>query len=282
MIARLKINNCCQRGVALVMVLALLALGGLTIAGSLNYASTIIYGNRVSGYAMDCMYSAGAGAEYAIWALESGEAIPAYLTDNVNGKTISLDIVDKGIFTMYCGDLIYVCSLPSHFDWLTTNGTIVCNEGTCNYTISVYYSGDANQRKIIELGAKLPVGFEFIPGSAANFSNNVALYDPDDTGNHSLGQWVNWLWNPGSGPVIDQSNPTVNQTFQVTNGGAIGDHYTWVQIQSNDVGLVGEITGERYTVKSTAIGPETVDSVVESDIILIGGTAVIMSWQITD
>src|SRR4030042_7163168 len=113
MIKRLKINNCSQRGMALILVLALLALGGLTIAGSLNYSTTILYDNRISGYAMDCMYSAGAGVEYAIWALENDEAIPEFLSDNVNGKMISLDIEDKGIFKFYCGDLMYVGSLRS-------------------------------------------------------------------------------------------------------------------------------------------------------------------------
>ena len=65
---------------ALILVLVLLALGGLTIATSLNYVSTLIYDNQVSGWAMDCMYSAGAGVEYAIWALENDEPIPAYLS----------------------------------------------------------------------------------------------------------------------------------------------------------------------------------------------------------
>ena len=280
---RLKIGNHSQRGMALVIVLALLALGGLTIAGSLNYSSTILNDNRISGWAMDCMYSAGAGVEYSIWALERGEAIPEYLSDNVNGKTIALDVEDKGIFTLYCGELIYVGSLPPHYDWLTADGSLACDGGgTCNYTIVVNYAGDANQRKITELGAKLPKDFEYIDNSSALFPDNVSFLDPDDTGENELGQWVNWLWSPGSGPLIDLANPTVNQTFQVTDGGAIGDHYAWVQIQSVDIGLVGEITGERYTITSTAIGPATVDSVIEADILLIGGTAAIMSWQILD
>ena len=284
-ITRTKVNAGRQRGMALIMVLALLALGGLTIAGSLNYSTTILFDNRISGYAMDCMYSAGAGVEYAIWALEKGEVIPEYLSANVNGKTIELDVEDKGIFKLYCGDLIYVDGLPPHYDWMSTNGTVACNGTSCNYTITVNWYGDANQRKLIELGAKLPKGFEFVPGSPAEYDDNASFDDPDEIGNNSLGQWVNWLWNPGSGPWISQANPTVTQSFNITDvsaGGVIGDHYTWVQVQSNDIGLVGEITGERFKIVSTAIGPETVDSVIEADIILVGGTAVIMSWQILE
>ena len=267
------------------MVLALLALGGLTIATSLNYVSTMIYDNRISGWAMDCMYSAGAGVDYTIWALENGETIPAYLSDNVNGKTISINVEDKGIFKLYCGDLIYVDSLPPHYDWMTSNGTVVCNGTACTYTITVNWHGDANQRKLIELGAKLPKGFEFVSGSPAEYDYNASLDDPDELGSNDQGQWINWLWNPGSGPWISQANPTVNQTLNMTDVsafGAIGEHYTWVQVQSNDIGLVGEITGQRYNVISTAIGPDTVDSVIEADIILVGGTAVVMSWQILD
>ncbi|HEY94008.1 MAG TPA: hypothetical protein G4O15_03625 [Dehalococcoidia bacterium] len=280
----MKIITCSQRGVALVMVLALLALGGLTIAGSLNYVSTIIYDNRLSGYAMDCMYSAGAGIEYAIWALENDEVIPAQLSDSVNGKTILLYIQDKGIFTLYCGDLIYVDDLPSHYDWLTTNGSAVCEGNSCNYTISIHYSGDAQQRKLTELGAKLPQGYGFVSGSPALFPDNVSFDDPDETGGDTGNEWIRWLWNPGSGPEISDVNPTVNQTFQITDLGSailVGD-YTWVQVQSNDIGLIGEITGERSSITSTAIGPATVDSIIEADVILVGGTVYIMSWQILD
>jgi hypothetical protein len=286
MIKHLKISAGNQKGMTLIIVLVLLALGGLTIAGSLNYSSAILNDNRISGFAMDCMYSAGAGVEYAIWALENGEVIPTHLSDNVNGKMIELDITDKGIFTLYCGDLMYVGSLPSHYDWLTTNGTVVCDVGgnTCNYTISVYYTGDANQRKIIELGAKLPDGYSYVNNSSSLFPDNVALYGPDDAGGSSGDEWIRWLWNSGSGPVIDQANPTVNQTFMITKlgSGSLVNDYTWVEVQSNDIGLIGEITGERETIVSTAIGPATVDSVIEADVVLVGGTVYIMSWQILE
>lgn len=288
MVARLKRNNYKERGMALIIVLALLALGGLTIATSLNYVSTVIYDNRVSGWAMDCMYSAGAGVEYAIWALENDEPIPAYLSDNVNGKAISIDVEDKGIFTLYCGDLIYVGSLPPHYNWITTNGAAVCNGtglgSTCNYTISVYLSEDASvEHKFIrELGAKLPSGYGYVENSSSLFSDNLAHYDPDDTGGDPGDEWIRWLWDQPVAPEIDHDNPTVNQTFQIIDlgTGSLVDDYTWVRVQSNDIGLVGEITGQRYKITSTAIGPATVDSVVEADVILVGGTVVVMSWQI--
>ncbi|UCD09443.1 MAG: hypothetical protein JSU79_02030 [Dehalococcoidales bacterium] len=284
MITRLKTNTSSQRGMALIMVLALLALGGLTIAGSLNLSSTIIYDNRISGYAMDCMYSAGAGVEYTIWALENNETIPANLSDNVNGKTITLDIEDKGIFKLYCGDLIYVDDLPPHYDWLTTNGSAVCDGGTCNYTITINYNGDSQQRKITEVGMKLPDGYDYVDNSSSLFPDNITFDDPDESGEGSAGKWIRWLWNPGNGPVISDVIPSVNQTFMIAGAGGFDDddHYTWMQIQSVDIGVVGEITGERHTITSTAIGPETVDSVVEADVIIVGGSVYVMSWQILD
>ncbi|HEY94359.1 MAG TPA: hypothetical protein G4O15_05425 [Dehalococcoidia bacterium] len=286
MITRLKMNTGKESGQVLIMVLALLALGGLTIAGSLNYSSTIIYDTRISGYAMDCMYSAGAGVEYVIWAMENDEVIPAQLSDNVNGKMITLDIQDKGIFKLYCGDLIYVDDLPPHYDWLTASGSAVCEDGTCNYTISINYNGDAQQRKITEVGMKLPDDYDYVDSSSSLFPDNITFDDPDEEGEGSAGRWIRWLWNPGSGPVISDVIPSVNQTFMIEDpgAGAFGDddHYTWVQIQSVDIGIVGEITGERHTITSTAIGPATVDSVVEADVIIVGGTVYIMSWQILD
>ena len=202
MITRLKVNNGKQSGMALIMVLALLALGGLTIAGSLTYSSTIIYDNRISGWAMDCMYSAGAGVEYAIWAMENDEVIPVQLSDNVNGKTITLDIQDKGIFKLYCGDLIYVDDLPPHYNWLTTDGSTVCVGGTCNYTITINYNGDSQQRKITEVGMKLPDGYGYVENSSSLFPDNMIFDDPDEDGEGSTGKWIRWLWNAGDGPVI--------------------------------------------------------------------------------
>ena len=167
MIKRLRKHLKSQKGQVLIIVLALLALGGVTIASSLNYSTTILKDNRILTNKMDGMYSAGAGIEYAIWSLQNGEDIPEQLSDNVNGMTVYIDNVDHGIFTMYCGELSYVGELPKHYDWITANSSANCSGGTCNYTITLHWTGDALQRKLIELGTTLPAGYTFAIGSFA-------------------------------------------------------------------------------------------------------------------
>ena len=97
-----------QKGQALILVLALLAVGGITIASSLNYATTILKDNNILKTEMVGIYSASAGIDYAVWSLENSEEIPANLTDNVNGMSVYIQEEDKGTFTMYCGELTYV------------------------------------------------------------------------------------------------------------------------------------------------------------------------------
>ena len=61
-----------EKGQALPIVLGLLAIGGLTIAMSLNYATTSLNGARILGENMNGVYAADAGVEDALWCLENG------------------------------------------------------------------------------------------------------------------------------------------------------------------------------------------------------------------
>ena len=60
-----------QQGQVLPAVLALLVIGGLTIAPGLNYTATSLNGSRIVSEDISGIYAADAGVAEVIWALEN-------------------------------------------------------------------------------------------------------------------------------------------------------------------------------------------------------------------
>jgi hypothetical protein len=83
-----------EKGQALVIVLAIVAFGGLVIVPFLGHAGDGLIGSRIYGEAISQQYSGDAGVEHAIWGLRYGDlagemSIPG---DSVNyqlGETIN-------------------------------------------------------------------------------------------------------------------------------------------------------------------------------------------------
>ncbi len=280
-----------QKGQALVIVLGLLAIGGLTIAVSLNYATTSLKGSRIIEEKTEGVYAASAGVEYALWSLQEGllsppegETTSNTTPENVNQMAVDIHVENKGAFSLYAGELLEEAGV--HVDWLTVDGDIVFDEGaTCNYTITVTWQEAASGTiKLVEVGATLPVGYVYEGGSAASFVGNLSSDNPSSNGTAPGGaQWLKWEWKPGKGPEISADNATQTQGFRITGTGSVEGDYAWVQAQSQDVGTVGEITGTRYRITATATRPEDGRTTAEivAAIIIVGGDIQIMSWQIT-
>ena len=276
-----------EKGQALPIVLAVLAIGGLTIAASLNYATTSLKGGRIIQEDTKGVYAAGAGVEHALWSLGSGEEPLTQLPQNINQMAVGIETLDEGIFTLYCGELMGLDPPPPHYDWLGVDGEVVCDEGTtCNYTITATWQCPKpdQKRKLIEIGAVLPMGYDCDDGSAASFDGNLSNDEPTSTGNTSGGaRWLKWLWDEGEGPEITSANATQTQRFRITGTGSPEGDYTWLKAQSGDVGIVGEITGTRYRITATATRPEGGRTTAEivAGIMIVGGDIHILSWQIT-
>jgi hypothetical protein len=66
-------NN--EKGQALVIVLALVAFGGVVIAPFLGQAGDSLIGSRIYGEAISQQYSGDAGVEHAIWGLTYGDLV---------------------------------------------------------------------------------------------------------------------------------------------------------------------------------------------------------------
>ena len=96
MVRLLKQMISSEKGQALPVVLALLVLGGLTIAPSLNYAATSLNSARILEEGVSGGYAADAGVEDALWCLENGVSPSQQLPENINQMEVAIEIEEKG------------------------------------------------------------------------------------------------------------------------------------------------------------------------------------------
>lgn len=264
------------------VVLALLALGGLTIASSLNYATTGLNSERIICEDMKGIYAAEAGVEDALWSLAMGIPPPQQLQENINQMEVSIETVNYGDYTLYLGEMI---PIGVHNPYLDVEGEIVWDGGVgaYKYTITITWLPEPGT-PVIHLegvGARLPLGYTYQPGSAAGFAENLSTDNPDEILDEVGAYLLNWeLHQPY--PDVSESNAVETQTFYFFGNGPLENDYTWVVASRSDVGAVGEITGTLYTITATALRPEdgktTAQIVVK---VISGNTTDVVSWQLT-
>ena len=274
-----------NKGQVLPMVLAILAIGGLTIAGSLNYAVTSLNGSRILAEDIKGIYAAGAGVENAIWSIDHGTfPPPALLPDKINGMAVSVQAESNGVYTLYLGELVQ----PGvHFEYLEVVEEITWDaehgaSGAYKFTITVTLIHEETIH-ISAIGARLPDDYGYEEGSALDFPDNLSCEPPDITTDSRGGCLVNWQFDLPY-PQISKSKPTRTQSFYLTGEGPQEHEYTWVVANQTDVGVVGSITGARYKITSTATRTETdrIAAKIAADVMIEDtGTMYIVSWQIS-
>jgi hypothetical protein len=99
-----------EKGQALVIVMALVAFGGLVISPFLGHAGTGLIGSRIYGEVISQQYSGDAGVEHAIWDLTygdlagqmstPGESINYQLGETINGirPDITVTLTDNSTY----------------------------------------------------------------------------------------------------------------------------------------------------------------------------------------
>ncbi|MBA7630833.1 hypothetical protein ES703_38358 [subsurface metagenome] len=275
-----------EKGQALAIVLGLLAIGGLTIAVSLNYATTSLKGSRIVEEKTAGVYAAGAGVEYALWSLGEGDEPPTQLSENISGMSVGMETLNKGTYTLHAGELLGEAG--SKYTRLDVyGGAEVVGGDTANYTITLTRLEDFNvEIKLNEVGASLPPGYEYVPGST---SGDLSSSDPSSSGTTQGGaQWVKWEWTSNRPEIPKGQDPegyglTVTHSFRITGTDSLEGDYAWAWSQTGGIGLVGEITGTRYTITATATRPEDGRTTAEivAGILIVGGDMHVVSWQIT-
>ena len=272
-----------EQGQALPIVLALLVLGGLTIAPSLNYAATSLNSSQAIEKGMKGLYAADAGVEDTLWCLENGISPSQQLPESINHMEVAIQTEEEGIHTLYFGQLVQA---GEHSDYLSVDGEIVWDEEAeaYQYTITVTWQPlpGASVIHLEEVGARLPMGYSYQPGSAASFANNLSITEPDEVLDSSGAYMLNWEWGEPY-PSVSQDNPIETQTFYITGEGDLEGDYTWVVASRTDIGGVGELTGTLYIITTTATQPESgeITAKIVADVVMEGGTIHIVSWQVS-
>ena len=272
-----------EKGQALPIVLALLVLGGLTIVPSLNYAATSLNHNRIIDKGIDGVYAADAGVEYALWCLTDNTSPPTQLAENANQMEVAIQTEDKGAYTVYFGELVQA---DSHSDYLDVNGEIEWESGnTFKYTITVTWQPGAGTPTIhlTGVGARLPVDYSYQDESAADFPDNLSTAEPDKVLDASEAWMLNWEWGAPY-PTVTESDPVETQTFYITGEGDQGGHYAWVVANREDIGEVGEMSGDLYIITATAtqLQDGEVAAKIVADVMVEGGAVHIVSWQVSN
>jgi len=272
-----------EKGQALPVVLGLLVFGGLVIVPSLNYATTSLNSSRIIGENINGVYAAEAGVEDALWCLGNGVSPATQLSENINNMPVTMQTEEKGTYTLYLGELIQ----PSeHSEYLDIDGEMVWDDGAeaYKYTITVTWQPESGLPTIhlVEVGARIPVGYEYQDYSSAEFPENLSTDEPDETIDALGAYLLNWELGPPY-PTVSEENPVQTQTFYITGEGEQEGHYGWVVANREDIGAVGEITGTSYRITATASRPggsETTARIV-ADVMIGSGTTYILSWQIS-
>jgi len=281
MVRLLKQMISSEKGQVLPLVLALLVFGGLVIAPSLSYATTSLNSGRMLEEGVNGVYAADAGVENTLWCMENGIPPPQQLSENINQMEVAIQTEEKGIYTLYLGELI----LPGeHFDYLDVDGEMVWDGGAeaYEYTITVEWQPNEGY-PVIHLegvGARLPIGYSYQPGSAASFVDNLATDEPDETLDGIGAYLLNWDLDPPYSSVSE--NYTVEtQVFYINGEGSQEGEYAWVLANRDDIGAVSEITGTSYKITATATRPgdgRTTAKIMADTI--RGEMTYIISWQV--
>ena len=268
-----------EKGQALPIVLALLVLGGLTIAPSLNYAATVLNQGRLIDRGINGIYAADAGVEYALWSLTDNTTPPAQLADIINQMDVSIQTEDEGAYTVYFGELIQA---DGHSDYLDVSGLIEPESGNIyKYTITVTWQPGAGTPTIhlTGVGVRLPEGYSYQDGSASGFAGNLSDEEPDEVQDASEAWMLNWEWGAPY-PTVTESDPVETQTFYIEGVGELEGDYAWVVANRNDIGEVGEMTGALYIITATATKDGEITGIIVADVLMEGGTPYIVSWQV--
>jgi len=258
-------------------VLILLGLSGLLIAPCLGYASTSLNSGRAMVRSISGVYAADAGVEDALWCLENGIPIRTGLPQTLNGMGVTIQTEVKGDYNLYAGQLM---TGSVHDDWLAVTGNIVEEAGVYKYTITVMWQAESGTRiHVVEVGARLPVGHNYQPGSAAVFGDNLSTAEPNDTLDGAGAHMLKWALPPPY-PYVEKDNPIRTQKFYVTGEGDQSGSYAWVVANRSDIGTVGEIRGTAYTITATATKDGEIVAVVAEVLLPPEGEIFIVSWQI--
>jgi len=273
-----------ELGQAFPITLAFLIIGGLTILPSLNLTYSSAKTSNMLQDGIKGTYAADAGIEDTLWARAHDAEPSSQLSENINGMPVNIQTVDEGEYTLYLGEFI---EPGDHNDYLDVAGNITwdAGAGACKYTITVIWQPESGLPKIhlVGVGARIPPGYSYVAGSAADFTENLSTDEPDETLDSQGAYLLDWeLDSPY--PYVTETEPVKTQIFYITGSGDLEGYYAWVVANRNDIGAVGEITGTFYEITATALNPENnqASATIVAKAMIGGGNTYITSRHISN
>jgi len=271
-----------ELGQALPVTLALLIIGGLTVIPSLGLTFTSAKTSNMLQAGVKGTYAADAGVEDTLWSLANGQPPTTQLPDNINDMPVNIQTVNKGTYTLYLGEFI---EPGEHSDYLDVTGNMTWDAGAdaYKYTITITWQPGSGTPTIHleEVGARIPIGYSYQPGSAADFTENLSTDEPDKTLDSQGAYLLNWVLGSPK-PDVSENETMRTQMFYINGSGEQGGHYAWVVANREDIGAVGEITGTFYEITATAVHPENnrTTAKIVANVIMDGENTYVISWQI--
>jgi len=271
-----------EAGMALPVVLVMLALGSLLIVPSLNYVSTSLKTGEMVEKNVEGLYAADTGVEDALWRIRNNKpaSFPySYQLTNVNGMSVSV-VID------------YISSLAGeetgdigvHADWLQISKSVGYDDGPgiYFYTLSLTNRCTSNI-KIEKIVIDFPPDLEYVAGSTGG---DLTTNDPAVTGDPTTGIALTWEFPPPLPNIIPGPDPengefnTEVHTFQLSGLSGVpgvGGHVVVVSSRQ-DIGGISDL----YPYSITAQARDATDTVVATIRAGVweGGQLYISCWQV--
>ncbi len=266
-----------ESGQAMIAVLLCLVLGALTITTTVAYAATGVHGVLLKQSSLLGQYSADSGIEDVLWSIKHGTQPNTSLPGNLTpGVQVAMDTINTGNYTMIAGSWVTTTSESHSADLhISSNMTWDAGENAYKFTVSATYTGPGNC-KLIQIGAGLPVGYTYSDNSSASFPGNLSTANPDDEQQEDGSHVLTWNF------PMTIINPTRTQIFYVTGSGEQTWHYGWAVATRDDVGTVGELSGNFYDITATASKDAAIIGKIEANAMLSAVGPVIISYRILD
>ena len=246
-----------EAGQALPVVLAMLALGSLSIAPLLDFVSTGLNSGETVEMKVKGLYAAGAGVEDALWKLKNDKPSDfpySYELTDINGMSVSV-VIDE--VTAISGE--EVGSSGGHADWLEISKSISYDDGLGIYFYTLYLTNKCGSNiKIEKIVIDFPPDVEYVVGSTGG---DLTIDDPSVNGEPTTGIALVWEFSPprpNIDPAPDPENGEYNteaHTFQL--GGPSGvpgvEGHCFVRAVREDVGTVWDSdTSTPYQITAQA------------------------------
>lgn len=289
-----------QKGQALIIILGLLAIGGLTIAALLTYMTTGLKAVQIHEKKTNEFYAADAGVEDAIHkiisssdalqALEVGGTYTYTLTDSVNGITpVSINVTKHSLLDGILDPSEYKLNRP-HEDWFSFDiPTVEAQteeyvEYSCNLTLN--NTGGAS-RMIRALGvffSPFPGDENLIVGPSdivytANITDENLEEGSPETIITTEGFSFLWRWPHNEGPNLGENDTgALSLKLRVYDPGwEYSVFFAFATTKQQDISFVtSNPSPYKWLIEATAAGTEVSSSVIEY---IMG--LVILSWEVT-